>query len=132
MRLTGSIASDFLRVPAVAMRWLFPVIVVLSIYLFLRGHDLPGGGFIAGLVRGAFKNVPLEVNLSIRGPFRALIQTAKAFRDPTVIIQPVMPFPLDAPGIVTETRTLRKEEDQDRITPLAEVETTPPPTPTER
>jgi multicomponent K+:H+ antiporter subunit A len=31
------------------MRWLFPVIVVLSIYLFLRGHDLPGGGFIAGI-----------------------------------------------------------------------------------
>jgi multicomponent K+:H+ antiporter subunit A len=47
--ITGSIASDFLRVPAVAMRWLFPVIVVLSIYLFLRGHDLPGGGFIAGI-----------------------------------------------------------------------------------
>ena len=47
--VTGSIASDFLRVPAVAMRWLFPVIVVLSIYLFLRGHDQPGGGFIAGI-----------------------------------------------------------------------------------
>ena len=31
------------------MRWLFPVIVVMSIYLFLRGHDLPGGGFIAGI-----------------------------------------------------------------------------------
>ena len=45
----GSIASDFLHVPAVAMRWLFPVIIVLSIYLFLRGHDLPGGGFIAGI-----------------------------------------------------------------------------------
>ena len=45
----GSIASDFLHVPAVTMRWLFPVIVVLSIYLFLRGHDLPGGGFIAGI-----------------------------------------------------------------------------------
>jgi multicomponent K+:H+ antiporter subunit A len=45
----GSIASDFLRLPAVIMRWLFPVIVVLSIYLFLRGHDLPGGGFVAGI-----------------------------------------------------------------------------------
>ncbi|RYE10081.1 MAG: monovalent cation/H+ antiporter subunit A [Hyphomicrobiales bacterium] len=47
--VTGSIASDFLRVPAVTMRWLFPIIVVLSVYLFLRGHDLPGGGFIAGI-----------------------------------------------------------------------------------
>ncbi|MBN9309284.1 monovalent cation/H+ antiporter subunit A [Devosia sp.] len=45
----GSIVSDFLRVPAVIMRWMFPVIIVLSIYLFLRGHDLPGGGFIAGI-----------------------------------------------------------------------------------
>lgn len=45
----GSIASDFLRVPAVIMRWLFPAIIVLSIYLFLRGHDQPGGGFIAGI-----------------------------------------------------------------------------------
>jgi multicomponent K+:H+ antiporter subunit A len=31
------------------MRWLFPVIVVLAIYLFLRGHDQPGGGFVAGI-----------------------------------------------------------------------------------
>jgi multicomponent K+:H+ antiporter subunit A len=45
----GAIASDFLRIPSVIMRWLFPVIIVLSIYLFLRGHDLPGGGFIAGI-----------------------------------------------------------------------------------
>ena len=37
-------------VPAVLMRWLFPVIVVLAVYLFMRGHDLPGGGFVAGLV----------------------------------------------------------------------------------
>jgi multicomponent K+:H+ antiporter subunit A len=45
----GSIVSDFLLVPSVIMRWLFPVIVVLAIYLFLRGHDQPGGGFIAGI-----------------------------------------------------------------------------------
>ncbi len=29
---------------------LLPTAVVVSIYLFLRGHNLPGGGFIAGLV----------------------------------------------------------------------------------
>ncbi len=87
------------------------------------------GGFIAGLVRGAFKNVPMVVNLNINGPFRALIQMAKAFKDPTTVIAPVMPFPLDAPGIVTEVRTLRKNEDQDRTTPVDEVDvsTEPPP-----
>ncbi|KNZ34459.1 MAG: monovalent cation/H+ antiporter subunit A [Methylibium sp. NZG] len=30
--------------------WLLPLAAVVSIYLFLRGHNLPGGGFIAGLV----------------------------------------------------------------------------------
>jgi hypothetical protein len=91
------------------------------------------GGFVAGLVRGAFSDVPLRVNLNISGPFRALIQMARGFNDPTVVIEPVMPFPLDAPGIVTETRTLRKEEDQDRQTPIDEVEvTTEPPQPSEQ
>ena len=35
--------------PSVIMQWMFPVIIVLAAYLFLRGHDLPGGGFVAGL-----------------------------------------------------------------------------------
>jgi multicomponent K+:H+ antiporter subunit A len=28
---------------------MFPVIVTFAIYLFLRGHDLPGGGFAGGI-----------------------------------------------------------------------------------
>ncbi|HWM83758.1 MAG TPA: monovalent cation/H+ antiporter subunit A [Pseudolabrys sp.] len=36
-------------VPAVIMKLLFPVIVVIAVFLFLRGHNLPGGGFVAGL-----------------------------------------------------------------------------------
>ncbi len=39
--------SQFL--PLVA-RLLLPLAVLLSLYLFLRGHNEPGGGFIAGLV----------------------------------------------------------------------------------
>ena len=31
------------------MQWMFPAIIVLAAYLFLRGHDLPGGGFAAGV-----------------------------------------------------------------------------------
>jgi hypothetical protein len=91
------------------------------------------GGFVAGIVRGALSKVPLRVNLNIRGPFRALTQMAKGFKDPTTVIEPVMPFPLDAPGIVTETRTLSKDEDQTRTTPIEENEiTTQPPQPSEK
>jgi multicomponent K+:H+ antiporter subunit A len=31
------------------MQWMFPVVVTFAIYLFLRGHDLPGGGFAGGV-----------------------------------------------------------------------------------
>ncbi|BBK36464.1 putative K(+)/H(+) antiporter subunit A/B [Allostella sp. ATCC 35155] len=41
--------ADSLLVPALVMRLLFPVIGMVAVYLFLRGHDLPGGGFVAGL-----------------------------------------------------------------------------------
>jgi multicomponent K+:H+ antiporter subunit A len=44
------VAADFLRIPAVIMSWVFPIVVATAIYMFLRGHDLPGGGFVAGIV----------------------------------------------------------------------------------
>jgi multicomponent K+:H+ antiporter subunit A len=33
-----------------AARWMLPFALLVSIYIFLRGHNAPGGGFIAGLV----------------------------------------------------------------------------------
>ena len=39
-----------MRVPAVLVRMLLPVAVLVSVYLLLRGHNLPGGGFVGGLV----------------------------------------------------------------------------------
>ncbi|GAM04466.1 monovalent cation/H+ antiporter subunit A [Novosphingobium sp. MBES04] len=35
---------------AVAARVLLPLATIVAIYIFLRGHNAPGGGFIAGLV----------------------------------------------------------------------------------
>src|SRR3546814_15339538 len=36
----------------VATRAMLPLALVVGIYIFLRGHNQPGGGFIAGLVVG--------------------------------------------------------------------------------
>lgn len=37
-------------IPALMMAMLFPVIGATAAFLLLRGHDLPGGGFVAGIV----------------------------------------------------------------------------------
>lgn len=34
----------------VATRFMMPLLMLFSIFLLLRGHNLPGGGFIGGLV----------------------------------------------------------------------------------
>jgi multicomponent K+:H+ antiporter subunit A len=34
----------------VASRWMLPLALLVSVYVFLRGHNAPGGGFIAGLI----------------------------------------------------------------------------------
>ena len=43
-------AVGYLMVPAVLVRLLLPFAAVVSFYLFMRGHNQPGGGFVAGLV----------------------------------------------------------------------------------
>jgi multicomponent K+:H+ antiporter subunit A len=48
-RSSGDTLADYLFVPQVVLEWLFPVIIVVALYLLLRGHDLPGGGFAAGV-----------------------------------------------------------------------------------
>jgi len=48
-RQLGDTLSDYLLVPRIIMEWLFPVILVFALYLLVRGHDLPGGGFAAGV-----------------------------------------------------------------------------------
>jgi len=32
-----------------ATRYLFPIIMLFSVYVLLRGHNEPGGGFVGGL-----------------------------------------------------------------------------------
>jgi multicomponent K+:H+ antiporter subunit A len=42
--------GNWLLVPGAIMKLMFPVICTVAIFLLLRGHDLPGGGFAAGLM----------------------------------------------------------------------------------
>ncbi|MCK9541177.1 MAG: monovalent cation/H+ antiporter subunit A [Novosphingobium sp.] len=48
-RERGDTARHYLLVPRVIMEWLFPVILTCALYLLVRGHDLPGGGFAGGV-----------------------------------------------------------------------------------
>mgnify|MGYP002804134809 CR=1 FL=1 len=48
-RTEGDTLKETMLIPRVVMRWMFPFILLLAAHLFLRGHDLPGGGFAAGI-----------------------------------------------------------------------------------
>ncbi len=89
---------------------------------------LSGSTGAAKLVRSAFAKVPFRFNINIRGPFRALLQTAKSIRDPRQHINDVLPRPLDSiPGIVTEVRREEEYKSQTQTpTPATEATPTPP------
>lgn len=49
-RAADEAARGYMMVPAVIARLLLPVSFVVAAHVFLRGHNEPGGGFVAGLV----------------------------------------------------------------------------------
>ncbi len=49
-RTVSDTATGYLLVPAVLVRLVLPVSWVIAVHLFMRGHNEPGGGFVAGLV----------------------------------------------------------------------------------
>lgn len=49
-RSAADTALGYMMVPAVLVRLLQPLAIVVALYLLMRGHNQPGGGFIAGLV----------------------------------------------------------------------------------
>jgi multicomponent K+:H+ antiporter subunit A len=49
-RRVDDVADGYLLVPAVIARLLFPLSLLVAAHFFLRGHNEPGGGFVAGLI----------------------------------------------------------------------------------
>ena len=85
------------------------------------------------IIRGLLAKMPLKMNVTISGPFRALIATAKSFNDPRQVIKDVLPRPLDEiPGITTEVRRVEENQQQTQ-TPVNGQATTaaPPQTPSQ-
>jgi len=67
------VGSLILRVGA---RLMLPVLLLFSIFLLLRGHHLPGGGFIGGLVAAA----AVLLQLLAQGPEHIRIYFPITFR----------------------------------------------------
>jgi hypothetical protein len=107
VRLNGDLAGEF------------------ATKLTIDGVSLgPTHGFAAGMVRKVLSQIPIRLNVNINGPFRALIQMAKAFKDPTQAIAPVMPFPIDSPALKVEVLSTNKQEEQ-TTQPAAQPQTKP-------
>ncbi|MES2138040.1 MAG: YdbH domain-containing protein [Pseudomonadota bacterium] len=85
------------------------------------------------IIRGLLSKIPLKLNVTISGPFRALIGMAKSVTDPRQVINDVLPRPIeDVPGIVTEVRRVEEQKQQSQTKPDEQVNVAPPPKPTER
>jgi translocation and assembly module TamB len=80
------------------------------------------------IIRSLLSKIPLKLNVTISGPFRALIATAKSFNDPRSVIGDVLPRPLaDVPGITTEVRRVEEQKQQTQTPVNEQVNVTPPP-----
>lgn len=49
-RVHEPLPSGDLKIQAVLVRLLLPVVALVSVYFLLRGHNAPGGGFVGGLI----------------------------------------------------------------------------------
>ncbi len=47
---SAKLPEGYLMLPAVLVRLLLPMAMLVSLYFLLRGHNAPGGGFVGGLV----------------------------------------------------------------------------------
>jgi translocation and assembly module TamB len=80
------------------------------------------------IIRSLLAKIPMKLNVTIAGPFRALIATAKSVSDPREVIKDVLPRPLeDVPGIITEVRRVEENQQQSQTPVNQQVNVAPPP-----
>lgn len=78
-RPAGTLGTGELMVLRVGAVVVLPLVGLATAALFLRGHDLPGGGFIAGLMCGAALAVARMSGIHVRVPAaRTLVATGLA------------------------------------------------------
>ena len=65
---------------------------------------------VVGRALGQLAKIPFKFNISVRGPFRALIGTARSFNDPTNLIQSVLPEMLK--GTPTSSTIVQPKESE--------------------
>ncbi len=74
--------------------------------------------------------IPFKFNVTIRGPFRALIATAKSLRDPRNVVDSVLDRPLQgSTGVTTEVRSSPQSTTQEQTPVKDEVSVSAKPAP---
>lgn len=58
-----------------------------------------------------FANIPFRFNITVRGPLRAVIGITRDMKDPSILIQPVLPEELQ--GLPTTVTTIQEEQESE-------------------
>lgn len=112
----GPLGADRGLLLRLVARPVVPLLLLLAAYLLVRGHDEPGGGFIAGLVAGAAvvlreqaapeRRLPRAVPLLVGGLGLAVAVGAAALAVGAPFLQPAkadLPLPVGGPLSVTSS-----------------------------
>ena len=75
----------------------------------------------AAAILDSFTRIPVNMNVTITGPLRAVIATLQSFRDPRTLITDILPRPLeDIPGATTSVVVLDEERDEEQVSTQAD------------
>ncbi|WP_265570312.1 intermembrane phospholipid transport protein YdbH family protein [Sphingomicrobium nitratireducens] len=86
---------------------------------FATRMDIDGvrlGETTAAKIVKSVSNIPVNMNVTINGPFRGLIATLQSFKDPQTLINDILPGPLDEiPGVATEVIVKDEKKDTEAV-----------------